>query len=70
MIIINYAVFVVISIAFIFYYLVRFYLNKYKNFKLPFVMERYHDDPYLTFIQAIIIIIGIIIGYGVTLCLF
>jgi len=69
-IIINYAVLIVMFIAFIFYYLVRFYLNKYKNFKLPLVMERYHDNPYLTFIQAIIIIIGIIIGYSITVYLF
>ena len=57
-------------IAFAFYYLVRFYLNKYKNFKLPILMERYHDDLYLTYIQAAIMIIGIIIGYGVVLFLF
>lgn len=70
MIIINYAIFIVFFIAFAFYYIVRFYLNKYKNFKLPFWLERYHDDIYLTLIQAVIIIIGIIIGYGVVLFLF
>lgn len=63
----NYVPLIVVAIAFIFYYIARFYLNKYKDLKLPLVLERYHDNPRLTVIQAVIIIIGIIIGYVIVL---
>lgn len=66
----SYIPLIVLFIAFIFYYIVRFYLNKYKNLKLPLVPERYHDDLYLTLIQATTIIVGIIIGYGIVIILF
>lgn len=62
--------FTILFIASIFYYIGRFYLAKYKDLQLPLIPERYHDDLYLTLIQAIVTIIGLIIGYGVVIILF
>lgn len=59
----NYVPLIVFFIACIFYYSVRFYLNKYKHLNLPLIPERYHDDLPLTLIQMAITIAGIIVGY-------
>lgn len=61
----NYAVLIVLFIAFVFYYLVRFYLNKFKNLDLPILMERYHDNPAMTIIQAALMMISLLVGYVV-----
>ena len=59
----SYGILTVFFIACIFYYSVRFYLNKYKNFKIPLLPERYHDDLPLTYIQLAMTVVGILVGY-------
>jgi hypothetical protein len=50
-------------IGYAFYCVVRWYLNKYKGYNLPLMFERYYDDLKRTYMQLLIFMIGIIIGY-------
>lgn len=61
--VIHYSVLIFLFIAFVFYYLVRYYLNKCSNFKLPILMERYHDDPFLNLVQGVLMVISLLVGY-------
>ncbi|WP_432406389.1 hypothetical protein [Wukongibacter sp. M2B1] len=57
-----YIPFTILATAFLFYYSVRFYLKKYKNFEIPLKPERYHDNTRMNIIQAVILMTGIFIG--------
>ncbi len=38
---------------FIFYFMLRYILKRFKGYKLPILFERYHDDPFKPFFTTI-----------------
>lgn len=50
---------------FIFYFMLRYILKRFKGYKLPILFERYHDDPFKTFLQPLILIVGFFIGFTI-----
>lgn len=51
------------ALAIVLYYTARYYLNKHYDFNMPPLTKRYHDNPNLSGIQAILVILSILGGY-------
>lgn len=51
------------------YLMIRHYINKKTDLALPLLPERYYDDPFKTFVSAVMTMVSILAGCALMMLL-